>query len=358
MIITTITLENYIPKTLALADSIKLHEPKAKLIVCLCEKNFPSDLPQSQNVDSWILAKDLGFKNFGRHMISHDPLEGATSVRGMLFRYLFDHFPEEDYFVYIDPDIIVYSDFEELRNMLSEHDIVVTPHLVSPGNCYLETCCLRFGTYNMGFFGLHRSGVSERFVNWWCDRLAYSCYKDPEHGFFTDQKWVDLVPALFGAHILRDPSYNVATWTMINRVVTRDGDKFQVDGRPLRFIHFSQWDQGSFFGAIEAWGTTDKELMIYLGKKYEAALKAHNQESFGKRPWSYACLDDGGKIDSSLREAFKQKDFLPSEDPYSLSMGQIRRAYRGYQLKRPSRKVERGLSENARLVIRRLKRAL
>jgi hypothetical protein len=358
MIITTITLENYIPKALALADSVKLHDPKSKFFVCLCEKNFPSDLPKNQNVDSWILAKDLGFQNFGRHIISHDPLEGATSIRGMLFQYLFDHFPEEDYFVYIDPDIMVYSDFDELRTILSKYDIVITPHLVSPGNCYLETCCLRYGTYNMGFFGLRRSTVSEQFLEWWSDRLAYSCYKDPEHGFFTDQKWVDLVPAMFGAHILRNPSYNVATWTMINRVVTRDGDKLRVDDQPLRFIHFSQWDQGSFFGAIEAWGTTDKELMTYIGKQYETALKEHNQKSFGERRWSYAYLNDGGKISPSLREAFKQKDFLSSADPYSLSLDKINRAYQGYLLKSPYHKVGRALSVRARLVIRKLKRAL
>src|SRR3712207_7315365 len=36
--------------------------------------------------------------------------------------------------------------------------------------------------------------------------------------------------------ILRDPGHNVAYWNLSSRRVTRDGDGYAVNGRPLRFF--------------------------------------------------------------------------------------------------------------------------
>ena len=59
---------------------------------------------------------------------------------------------------------------------------------------------------------------------------------------FTDQRWVDFVPSFFDHHILKDPGYNVAYWNLHGREVFSDGDRYLVDGVPLRFFHFSGFD--------------------------------------------------------------------------------------------------------------------
>lgn len=350
MIICSSLCANYIPKAIVLAESIKRLDPKSTTCFCLVEKEFPQDLPQNSAVDFWVLSKDLGFKNFGRYIVSHNVMEGSTAIKGMLFKYLFTRFPQKQNFVYLDPDIVVYSDFEELRRILSQHEIVLTPHLVSPADYYLELSLLNHGTYNLGFLGLRRSANAESFVAWWCDRLDYACYDDMPHGIFTDQKWIDLVPAFFGAYLLRDPGYNVATWTMFNRTITQKGDMLLANGQPVRFIHFSGFEKNTYFWAIDRWAKTDKALLTILGKQYEKILKEHKQETFGNRKWSYDYLDNGEKITPQLRYAFRQKNFLPMVDPYILSVREIKKNLLpeqrlGFQVLTMAKKAIRGFRQ-------------
>ena len=65
----------------------------------------------------------------------------------------------------------------------------------------------------------------------------------PERGYFVDQRWMDLAPGLIPSlFVLRDPGYNVAYWNLSSRDVRRTGDGYTVNGRPLRFFHFSGYD--------------------------------------------------------------------------------------------------------------------
>ena len=41
-------------------------------------------------------------------------------------------------------------------------------------------------------------------------------YEEAAFGVYTDQRWCDLVPALFdGVKVLRDPGLNVASWNLV-----------------------------------------------------------------------------------------------------------------------------------------------
>lgn len=314
MIICSCFATNYMPRALVLAESVKRFEPNVITFFCLVEKSFPKNMPNTPFVDYWILAKNLGFENFGRFIASHNVMEGSTAVKGMLFRYLFDRFPKEEYFVYLDADIVVFSDFSELVDILSQNEIVLTPHLVSPGDYYLEKSLLNHGAYNLGFLGLKRSVNSEKFIEWWRDRLQYACYDDKQNGIFTDQKWIDLVPSFFDVFLLKEPGYNVANWTMINRTITQKEEAFFANGKPLRFIHFSLINKDVYFKSIQRWAKTDKELLWKLGSEYLTCLQEHFQDKFGTRPWSYDFLNNGEKISPRLRYAFRRDDFLPNED--------------------------------------------
>ncbi len=80
-------------------------------------------------------------------------------------------------------------------------------------------------------------------LDWWSERLATDCLVAPERGYFVDQRWMDLAPGLIPRlAILRDEGYNVAYWNLPSREVTRDGERYTVNGRPLRFFHFSGYD--------------------------------------------------------------------------------------------------------------------
>jgi len=94
--------------------------------------------------------------------------------------------------------------------------------------------------YNLGFAGV---GASARpFLDWWWQATRREALNDVSKMMFTDQRWIDFVPCFFEPCILKDPGYNVAYWNLHARELTLDGDRFSVDGEPLRFFHFSGYD--------------------------------------------------------------------------------------------------------------------
>jgi hypothetical protein len=150
----------------------------------------------------------------------------------------------DDAVLYLDSDVEVFASLALLLELAREHSLVLTPHLTEPPPLALEpgeeATRLAGGVYNNGFLGVSRA--ARPFLEWWRSRLARHCLNDLANGFFVDQRWVDLAPALFPFHALHDPGANVAPWNLITRRVEETADGYLVDGVPLRFFHFSGFD--------------------------------------------------------------------------------------------------------------------
>ncbi|NTV53296.1 MAG: hypothetical protein HGA76_09840 [Candidatus Firestonebacteria bacterium] len=327
MIICTSICTNYLPKAMVLAASVKRVNPARKFLLCLTEKELPDEAKSFPDFDHAVLAKDLGFPNPERYLIRYSIVEASTAVKGQIFRYLFKQFPEETKFVYLDPDIFVYSDLSELDALLDHEEIVLTPHLLTPGNLDMELSCMNHGIYNLGFLAVRRSVEAERFINWWCERLDFACYDDMGNGIFTDQKWIDLAPALFKAFILKNPGYNVATWNLLEREIENRQGTLHANGAPIRFIHFSGFDSNTFFWAVEQWVKNDKVLVKSLGEAYSRALQELGEARLRQTPWSYDTLDNGEKLDAVVRKRFRDHGFLKDAPVYQMTLRTIQKAY-------------------------------
>ena len=68
--------------------------------------------------------------------------------------------------------------------------------------------------------------------------------QDKDHGLFTDQRWCDLVPAIFDkVKILKQPNLDVASWNIYGRNLEKssanDMSSILIDGYPLLTYHYS-----------------------------------------------------------------------------------------------------------------------
>lgn len=287
MIICTSICANYLPKALVLAKSVKEHIKEATFVVSLVEKEIPEYAKQHKEFDHIILGKELGFGNFDRFIFKHSIVEASTAVKGQLFRHLYEMFPEEDQFVYLDPDVRVYSDFIELKELLNTKPIVVCPHLLQPGNIDMELSSTAHGVYNLGFLGVNRSEEAQKFINWWADRLYLFCYDDIQKGIFTDQKWIDLAPCFFDVHIFKHKGYDFATWSLMDSDVNMKEGQVYIGNDPLRFIHFSGYDSGTIDWAIDKWlPNKENNPFVDLYKQYRDEMDMAGQAEMGKFPWS------------------------------------------------------------------------
>lgn len=325
MIFYTSICSNYLPKAMALAESVKRHCPDARFVLCLVERDVPSVAAAFPAFDEVILAKDAGWENFDSFMFRHSIVEASTAVKPRFIQHLLERYQSETKFVYLDPDVLVYSNLSELESLLDHESIVLCPHLLQPGNIDMEISSLAHGSYNLGFLAVARSQNASDFLTWWAERLFLFCYDDKSRGIFTDQKWIDLAPCFYDVKVLKHHGYDFATWSLLGSDLRTVGDNYVVNGDPLRFIHFSGLDSGTIDKAIGWWLTDkNKETFVTLYREYKQLLVKHGQEVLGKMPWSYATYVDGRSISKKARLAYRDRELwnrIPS--PFDASEDEI-----------------------------------
>ncbi|MES2105309.1 MAG: glycosyltransferase family 4 protein [Pseudomonadota bacterium] len=243
--------------------------------------------------------------------------------------YMFAHLRRQGYdrVVYIDPDILVMDRLVDVERLLDEGAAaVVTPHLTAPLDDGLEPSeldIMRAGAYNLGFLALGSLPASDAFIKWWEDKLEHGAVSDPARGLFTDQKWVDLAPGMFGGFaVLRDAGYNVAYWNLPHRPVTRKDNAWLADGRPLRFFHFSGFDplNPQPFSKHQNRLTLDtigeaRELAL----EYAGRVLGHGFAEFRKRKYAFGSFSDGTPIPNAIRVLYREDAdvrFQAGDDPF------------------------------------------
>ena len=313
---------NYLGKALTLATSVKQVYPDAKFIIGLVEKGIPDalDLDRYSAVDQIVLAKDLlGDGLFDSWVFRYSIVEASTAIKGLLLKHLYEYFPDADHVIYLDPDTYVYSRFDELFALLDIAPIVITPHLEVPGNLEMELSALKHGVFNLGFLAVSRDAETERFLNWWISRLDHACYDDIPNGIFTDQKWINLAPCFFRTQILREPGYNFATWSLLDRELTRNAqDEYLVNGSPLRFAHFSGFDSGMFHRCVDRWASNNSEKLRTFADEYSVKCELHQASYFKRIRWSYMSFNSGKSIWRIVRICWRECYGRDERNPFGL----------------------------------------
>jgi hypothetical protein len=202
----------------------------------------------------------------------------------------------------------------ELRAILMKPAIVLTPHLlhrVPPGGrTAAESDEFLAGLYNLGFVAVSKGGDTAQFLRWWEARLRDHCFDRTDEGLFVDQKWADLIPALFSsAEILRDDTYNVAHWNLGERCLDYQDGAYRVNGRPLAFFHFSAIDlfqrdvAPRYQQYVRAAAGTPFARLVddYVRMQEESGfLRSRNWE------YGYSRFQNGVRIDLMMRELYRE----------------------------------------------------
>lgn len=235
----TIISLNYMPFARILNKSITETNQDIDFYVFVID--FPSSYIDSSGLKI-IGSRDVKIDSFAQRAMYYDITEFNTSVKPDLLIHLIKKGYES--VIYLDPDIKVYGELTKVFRILETSDFFVTPHITSPINddkFPTEVDMLKTGVYNLGFIGA--SAGAQRTLEWWSERLKDLCFNDPGNGLFTDQKWVDLLPAMSkNVHIEYSPAFNVAYWNLHERKMDFRNGKHYVNGEELVFFHFSGID--------------------------------------------------------------------------------------------------------------------
>ncbi len=318
---------SYLDRARVLAETLKTYHPDWTLWLCL-----PDEPPAGHDIDlevelfdHIVRMDDLDIQDMAAWTFSHDIVELSTAVKGAVLHRLLTREGVRKV-VYLDPDIAVFGSLDTVVDLLEQHSIVLTPHLLSAEETISaiednEISCLMHGVFNLGFLAVGACEEGLQFARWWRDRLLLFCYDDIPRGLFTDQRWCDLVPAFFGsAAVLRDPGYNVASWNLGRRPIsfTPDGD-ILAGGRPLRFYHFTKV-QSVGEAMIERYAGGETGAFELL-RWYRERLAANALPGLPNGWWHYGRYADGTPITRPQRLRYRTNRELQREFPDPFAAG-------------------------------------
>lgn len=311
---------NYIPKVRMLFQSLRQHHPEWRLHLALADELRPNIDLGNEPFDEVCAAKDLDIPAWQGWAYCHTIVELATAIKPFMLARLLK-LPGCKKVIYLDPDTVAFSRLDDIVEALEHANIVLTPHQTRPEQSLAaimdnEICSLKHGIYNLGFFAVAATETGHAFADWWSQRLYHFCRADIPNGLFTDQRWIDLVPAFFsGVAIMRSGRHNVATWNMTTRELSlaESGD-YLVDGEPLGFYHFTGFDSGAH-RVMASKNAGVNPAVEKIVSWYEKQTESLSQDPLAKEPWAYGVYSDGTPITKAQRLVYRERVDLQAAFP-------------------------------------------
>lgn len=317
---------NYIPKVRLLFRSLKKHHPEWRLHLVLADELRADINLDNEPFDEVTPVSSLNIPSWRGWAYCHTIVELATAIKPFMLARLLN-LPDCKKVIYMDPDTVAFSRLDDIVAALDESNIVLTPHQTTPESTLAaimdnEICSLKHGVYNLGFIAVAATETGKQFASWWSQRLYHFCRADIPNGLFTDQRWIDLVPAFFeGVAIMRSPRHNVATWNLTTRTITCDQpDHYLVDGEPLGFYHFTGFDSGEH-RVMAAKNALSNQTVERLINWYQSETATLATDPLAKVEWAFGKYSDGQPISKESRIVYRERVDLQQAypDPFDAS---------------------------------------
>jgi hypothetical protein len=318
----------YLAKARVLASTLKRFHPEVEFHLVLAEGRVPLPVLVSDPFDRVVDLRDLGLESDRAWLFKHSVVEMCTALKAVYLKKLLAE-REVEAVLYFDPDIAVLGPLTPVFEGLERGSVVLTPHQLEPEEKFEaiidnEVCALQHGVFNLGFLGVRNDPTGIALANWWDARLSSFCQIDYSRGLFTDQRWFDLVPALFeGVVVLRHPGLDVATWNLSRRQLEGTSPfAVRVDGEPLSFFHFSGFDSGAQLVMAIKYGR-DMPVVFALRNWYIRTCRESGQGRSGEQRWAYDFFDNGARITTLHRQVYRNEPCLQRlfPDPFAVANG-------------------------------------
>jgi hypothetical protein len=312
----TAIMGNFLPHARVLTKSFQEHHPGSQMTVLVVDGGEDSEDEPFDVVGPWDLGLDG--EEVRRILTLFEGALPAGALRGALLRHLLH--ADEEPIVFLDPDTQVFGSLDEVSQLAERHGVVLSPHLLHPPAHHHgfagDRELLLAGAFNSGLVATGPSGAA--FLDWWTARLQRWTLLAPAEGYYAVQRWLDLVPAMFPHHVLRDPGYNVMTLNASERALSEEGGRLLAGRQPLRLFHFG----GGFDpkrpyliapghappGAL----FSEHECLAKLHRRYAEALLESGWETRPSLPLPIE-LEPGVSLDAPMRATYREA-LLASEE--------------------------------------------
>jgi hypothetical protein len=316
----TVVTRSHLPYARVLMQSVHRFHPETARFVLVVDGDDASSISSDFTIINISELKNIEVEKF---LFQYTAFEACNALKSFLIAHLQTRLNFQK-ILYLDSDIVAYSDLSEIFDHLNTCSVLITPHIFSetPSGTpvYDSEFFLRYGVFNAGVIGIGPPDSSADFVKWWCTKMRHNCVDNVPEGIFVDQKYLDLVPALFEkVVILKDAEVNIGYFNIHHRKFTTVDGSWLIGGRRLKLFHFTRFDpihvgfkNGIPSESIDSYG----DFRAFLNQ-YRTLLETHGFPSAA--PYRFDRHSSGLPVSKSLREHHRNlaKRGLAPEKPFS-----------------------------------------
>jgi hypothetical protein len=227
----------YLSRAIVLAESFARHAPGERLYLCCMDEAAHSvvkalSLPGTTAVAHAEFAPAALAGLRARRSAG----EYCWTAKPFILEHVLAAEPQIEWAVYLDTDMMVFSDPSAPLAPLAGLDALFTPHNLSQA---FAGHAATVGRFNAGYAAFRNSGAGRTALAQWRRLCVESVSVVPTADTFADQKYLDHLAARWRCEPGRPlPGLNAAPWNVGNyRVEARNGSVL-IDGEPLVVYHF------------------------------------------------------------------------------------------------------------------------
>jgi hypothetical protein len=294
----TIVARNYLQQAVVLIETLRnFHADEDFFLLVVDSEVQLSDDIKNLNILSPELL-DVSSQDLQIMRKIYDVVEISTCLKPSLLQYIISL--GFDSATFLDPDIQVFAPLTHGIEVAIAKQIALTPHRITSSTEF-DHIFLEYGIFNLGYICVSKNATD--FLLWWRNNLITSCTRVSDTHFFTDQKWINFVPALFPCGIITHPGYNVAPWNLDEREFQLKGNRILVNSLDLAFIHYSQMS-----GQLAGGGLNNE----WSKKLARINMTAENLIIFKDQLKSYVAL-----LENARKSELCLASFIPISGAYS-----------------------------------------
>lgn len=230
---------NYLPRGLALYQSLQRHAPGARLwVLCLSEACHRALLKLA--LPHLVPVRLADFEEANPDVAATRPsrsqIEYYFTCSPAWLLFVLESNEDAEWATYLDSDLFFFASPDPVFEEMKDAAFGIIPHRFSRG---LEDQ-RRFGIYNVGWVSARKRGEGIAALRWWRERCIEWCYDRVEGDRFADQRYLDRMPETFGGvHVISHLGANLAPWNIADCRLEWNGGRVEIERRyPLLFFHF------------------------------------------------------------------------------------------------------------------------
>ena len=187
--------------------------------------------------------------------------------------YVMQNFPKIDLLTYVDADLLFYSDVEPIFDEIGDASIAIIEHRFTERLKDREVN----GRFCVEWDSFRRDQQGMACLSRWRTQCIEWCYYRLEDGKMGDQKYLDEWPSRYSCcHVIMHPGAGIAPWNYAQyRIGRNEGGKITVEGSPLIFYHFHQFQllENGAFDRLSTFYTSECAEPVAVYEAYEHELR-------------------------------------------------------------------------------------